>query len=92
MADDKAPEHLEYKNTKGTVLGYTAAPVPHANRVGPALSEDERTAADGVTGSPAQGNGLTNSALQPVGGVTTASGGTQSTPVPSDPAQASRKR
>lgn len=79
MADEKVPEHLEYKNTKGTVLGYTAATVPNTNRVGAELSADERKTGDGVVGSPAQGNGLTNEHLQSVG-ITTDAAGTQTAP------------
>lgn len=78
--DDRLTPDLEYKDTRGTVLGYTAAPVPHENRVGSQLDEDERKAADGVVGSPAQGNALQNETLQPVGGgagLTSDAGGTQ---------------
>lgn len=82
MANEQVPEHLEYKDTRGTVLGYTAAPVPHENRVGSALSDDERKQGDAVTGSPAQGNGLSNDNLQSVGGLATDSGGTQAAPAP----------
>lgn len=77
--DDRLTPELEYKDTRGTVLGYTAAPVPHENRVGSALSDEERDNTNKVVGSPAQGNGITNENLAPVGGMATDSGGTQTT-------------
>lgn len=96
--DDRLTPDLEYKDTRGTVLGYTAAPVPHENRVGSALTDEERKRADSVVGSPAQGNGLSNDSLVGVGGLATDSGGTQSEPAPStsteksDAAQSSTAR
>lgn len=73
------PADLEYKSTKDTVIGYTpaAAVQPGDTRTGTALTDDERQAADQVVGSPAQGNGLTNSNMASVGGLGTDSGGTQ---------------
>lgn len=91
MADSALPppaEGLEYKSTKDTVIGYTAATVPNWSRSGTQLTDDERKAADKVVGSPAQGNDVPNSNLAGVGdhlnlgqpGLTTASGGTFTAP------------
>ena len=82
MADSELPPpaNLEYKSTKDTLIGHTPAAVPHVNLTGTALSAEQRAAADQVTGSPAQGNAVVNPEVNPSGGVTTASGGTQTSP------------
>jgi hypothetical protein len=69
------PDELEYKDTRGTLIGYAPSPVPYADRTGTQLDEDERRAADAVVGSPAQGNGIENSHLVD-DGISTESGGT----------------
>lgn len=84
MADSALPppaDHLEYKSTKDVVIGHTPAAVPHLNRTGTALSDEDRAKTDQVVGSPAQGNGLQNSNLASVGGLGTDSGGVQDTPI-----------
>lgn len=45
MADER-PADLETKDTRGTLLGYIPSAVPNENRVGEALTEDERRRAD----------------------------------------------
>ncbi len=98
MADSALPEpatHLEYKTTKDVVIGYKPSTVPHDNISGTALTDEQRANADQVVGSPAQGNGLTNSNLASVGGLGTDSGGTQTAPTVGEqetPRTATRKR
>jgi len=48
MADSALPPEadLEVKDTRDTWIGYTPSPLPHANRVGDALDEGERSSAD----------------------------------------------
>lgn len=67
MPNAPYPADLEYKNTKGTLLGYTASPLPHDDRTGPALTAAEIADSKAAVGSPAQGNGLTNSAMRSLG-------------------------
>lgn len=82
MADDDRPDGMETKSTRNTLVGYTAAAVPNDDRTGDNLTDDERRRANLVVGSPAQGNAITNPEMVGVGdtggGVTTASGGSQS--------------
>jgi hypothetical protein len=66
MADapqDQAPSDLETKDTN-RLKEYRTAPVPHVNRTGSELTEEERAAAD----APNQGIGITTQ----VGGATSA--------------------
>lgn len=56
MADDKRPEGLETKDTRGTLLSYTPAEVPHVSRTGGELSDAERENADRAIGSPHSGS------------------------------------
>lgn len=80
-----APEGMETKDAmvvtgggRDSVLGYRSAPVPHETRTGTQLTEEELAATHAVSGSPAHGDGVVN---QEVGGITTASGGTEVKPV-----------
>ena len=73
----EAPEGLETKDTRGTLIGYSPSPVPHQDRTGANLEEDERRKADqhgdwqyGFSGVPEEDADN--------GGIVTASGGTQS--------------
>jgi hypothetical protein len=55
MADDKRPEGLETKDTRGTLLGYIPAEVPHVSRTAHELSDDERANAERSAGTPHAG-------------------------------------
>lgn len=76
----EAPEGLETKDTRGATIGYNPSRVPHADRTGSALSEDERRRADDHGRLDANGTGIPEDdhteAQFP--GLTTSSGGTQS--------------
>jgi hypothetical protein len=78
----EAPADLEYKDTRGSQIGYAASPVPHANRTGSALTDRERELADAHGRHDANGTGIPEDDHKEAQftGVTTESGGTQSSP------------
>jgi hypothetical protein len=55
MADNERPEGLETKDTRGTLLGYTPAEVPHVSRTAGELSDREREQASLAAGTPHAG-------------------------------------
>jgi hypothetical protein len=56
MADNTRPEGLETKDTRGTLLGYIPAEVPHVSRTAGELSDREREVAELSAGTPHAGS------------------------------------
>jgi hypothetical protein len=56
MADDKRPDGLETKDTRGTLIGYTTAEVPHVSRSESELSDKERENSWRSSGTPHAGD------------------------------------
>lgn len=75
----EAPEGLETKDTRGATIGYNPSRVPHADRTGSALSDNERRLADEHGRLDANGTSIPEDdhteAQFP--GLTSSSGGTQ---------------
>lgn len=81
---EPTPEGLEYKDTRGAAIGYGPSQLPHPDRTGSALTDDERRRADEHGRLDGNGTGISeedHKAAQftaPSTGLTTDSGGTQS--------------
>jgi hypothetical protein len=89
----ETPEGLETKDTRGALLGYEPSQVPHLDRTGSALGDDERRRADQHGDLAHGGSGMPEADADRVGGVgmTSESGGTQSRPATSGTRRASTK-
>lgn len=55
MAEETRPEGLETKDTRGTLLGYIPAEVPHVSRTAHELSDAERSDTWKPVGTPHAG-------------------------------------